>query len=226
MFKHLANIFKTLTGNEDHQAILDAISNQINGLDSDTDQIITEMNINTADTNWLDLWGSWFGITRNYQETDDSLRQRIFNVLLDPTVTIPAIVMIAKRILGQDTVVTVYEPFHDVRYFNISTFSGIGHYEDEDYYRIGVIDVIVNKPITDQLVQAINLIRAAGVSVKFTFEAQEIVDMSDDDNPVSYTTVYFGNVVKNIPVGYSFDSISPTIFSGTQQIYGGVFTDE
>lgn len=219
MLTHLAKIFKTITGNEDHQAILDAVDQQLQGINSDTDQIISEMNINIADTNWLDLWGNWFGLSRSYQESDDDFRQRIFNVLLDPTVTIPAIVMITKRILGQDAVVTVYEPYHDVRYFNISTFSGSGHYEDGTYYRIGVIDVIVNKPITTQLVTAINNIRAAGVLVTFTYEAENIVDLSDNDNPSDYLTYYYSKMVQNLPINYAFDQSSPSVFSGIQQIY-------
>lgn len=222
MFKHLARIFKTTTGNEDNQAILNAIDQQLQEISSDADLIVPEMNIKTSDSNWLDLWGSWFGLFRAYQESDDDFRQRIFDVLLDPTCTIPAIVMITKRVLGQDTVVTVYEPYHDVRYFDISTFSDQGHYEDKNYYRIGVIDVIVNKPITNTLVQAVNRIRAAGVFVKFTYEAEDVVDLSNNDNPQSYTTVYIGNVVHNIPINYALDSVDPAIYSGTQQIYGEV----
>ena len=222
MLKYLSTIFKQEGGNEENSAILDAIGNSLDQVNEDTDLIVDEMSIKRSTSTWLDKWASWFGIARTYGEVDISLRKRVLNVLTDATVTIPAIVEMTKRILGDDTIVVVYEPYHDVRFFNVSTFSGKGKYEDDEYYRVGVIDVIVNKPVTDDLINAITLIKGGGIHLKFTYNPAEIVDVNESTEPLSFT-LYLDQVLtqERVPAS-SLSGTSRTKFSGGKNIWSKI----
>lgn len=167
MLKFLSNLFKN-SNDPDHLALLNAVGNQIDTAGTDADQVKTQMSIQTATDQWLDYWADWFGLVREAGETDDTFRARVIGCMVDKC-TIPALTDAAKKILGSDTIVTIYEPYNDIRYFNRSAFSSTGRFEDGDYYRVGVIDLQVNKPITQELQDVINSMTAAGVSCKFTY---------------------------------------------------------
>ena len=189
--KFLNSVFKREGANEDHNAVITGITKALETVDKDTDQMKNELQIPTATDSWLDEWGSWFGINRISGEADEPYRARILDVLADK-VTIPAIIAGVKKVLGDNTIVKVYEPFVDVRIFNRSTFSGKGKYQNKDYYRIGVIDIILNKPITVELIKYVNLIKAGGISVKFTYRPtppadQVVVDGTNSEPTLSNT---------------------------------------
>lgn len=167
MLKFLSNLFKNSNDNE-HQSLINAIGNQVDSVGTDSDDVKTQMQIATATDEWLDYWAGWFGLVREAGELDADFRQRVIGCMADKC-TIPALTDAAKRILGQDTIVTIYEPYNDIRYFNRSAFSQTGRFEDGDYYRVGVIDLQVNKPITQELQDVINSMVAGGVSCKFTY---------------------------------------------------------
>lgn len=189
--KFLNSIFKRDGANADHKAVIDGITKALDTVDKDTDQMKNELLIPTATDTWLDEWGTWFGVTRISGEADEPYRARILDVLSDK-VTIPAIIAGVKKVLGDNTIVKVYEPFVDVRIFNRSTFSGKGKYQNKDYYRIGVIDIILNKPITTDLIKYVNLIKAGGIAVKFTYRPtpapdQVVIDGSNSELTLSNT---------------------------------------
>ncbi|QKE56356.1 baseplate wedge protein [Bacillus phage YungSlug] len=189
--RFLNSIFKREGANADHNAVIDGVTKALDTVDKDTDQMKNELQIPTATDSWLDEWGSWFGVNRIKGEADEPYRARILDVLSDK-VTIPAIIAGVKKVLGDNTIVKVYEPFVDVRIFNRSTFSGKGKYQNKDYYRIGVIDIILNKPITIELIKYVNLIKAGGISVKFTYRPipapdQIVVDGTNKEETLSNT---------------------------------------
>lgn len=180
MLRYLSSIFKRSTdGNDVHKAVLGSIENQLDTLNDDIDQLKNELAIDTADSVWLDKWGEWFGVTRKVGESDDDYRQRIIGALQNEKVTIPAIIEMTKLVLGEDTLVQIYEPYHNLRIFDISSFSQDGAFQDGSYYTTAVFDLIVNKPITDELIFVINLIKAAGVTPYFTYNASDgtVIDM-------------------------------------------------
>lgn len=170
LFKFLSPVFKRDKANEVHKATLNSLDSSLESLNEDVDLIKLELLITEASSDWLKIYAEWFGVKLLSGETEDELRQRILMTLQREQVTIPAIISAVKDILGQDTIVEVYEPFNDVWIWNVSAYSGSDRYEDGDYYRIGVIDIIVNKEITSRLREYINVIVAAGVSVKFTYD--------------------------------------------------------
>jgi hypothetical protein len=189
MLKFLQSIFRRDQSNSDHKAVLDSIGTALKTAGDDADLMKKELSIVDSEGEWLDEWGTWFGVSRlsDYEE-DNRYLDRMLSVIEDK-VTIPAIINGVKKVLGDNTIIKIYEPYHEIRYFNVSTFSGEGRYQDGDYYRIGVIDVIINKPVTDELVKFINLIKGAGVSVKFTYKPTPpiedvIIDGSEDEEIV------------------------------------------
>jgi hypothetical protein len=136
------------------------------------DSVVETMNdmqiqsfIGSATGQWLDEWAQKFGLARNLNELDDSLRNRILQEVTNPSGTIPALEAAVKRALGEDTVVQISETYQDLRIFNISTYSGTGKYQDSDTVRLGVVKIIINKPPNEKLREEIYKTRASGVRV-------------------------------------------------------------
>lgn len=162
--KFLQNIFKRNTDNDDHEAVITSMEHALEIVEEDSDLVKKELMLETADDDWLEDWGAWFGLSRLVGETDDHFRYRILTCM-DDKVSIPAIKNGIKKIMGEDTQVSVYEPFEEVRMFNMSTFSGKGRYEDKYYYRVGVIDISINKEVTSDLERYVKLLASAGIRV-------------------------------------------------------------
>jgi hypothetical protein len=161
--KYLPSIFKR-SGNKDHQAVFDALDNAINDVRTSTDQLPNELKITTATGEWLDRWSEWFGVYRRQNETDEDLRNRILDVLMKDKLTIPAIVDLTKKVLGPDTVVTVYEPHVDIFQLDGSTLDNY-RLMDADFYRIGVVEVSIDKPATEEWIALLELIKGAGIKI-------------------------------------------------------------
>lgn len=197
MLKYLSRVFKR-TGGEVNTAFFTSLSKALDEAGKDAEEIKKEMSITTATGEWLDIWGSWFGVSRIPGESDESLRERILDALRDEKLTIPAIIDRIKKLLGYDTNVSVYEPFNDVRIFNRSTFSGVGRFQDGQYYRIGVVDIILDKPVTEELIYFLNLIKSAGVKLVFTHKSVpkdgQVIDMFDD-SPILSRTIHINEAM-------------------------------
>lgn len=163
MLKYLPPIFKR-EGNTDHNTVLGAIGQALDDTQTNTDDLQNELVITTATSEWLDRWGEWFGVKRKIDETDDSLRQRILDTLTQDKLTIPALINIVKNALGQDTEVTVYEPYTDTFVLGHSKLNE-AYLQDGEFYRIGVVRVTVNKPLTDEVVAILQLAKPAGVKL-------------------------------------------------------------
>lgn len=161
--KYLPSILKS-QGNKDHQAVIDALTNALSDMQTNTDQLLNELNITTASSSWLEQWGAWFGITRLQNETDSALSGRILDTLNQLRLTLPAITDITKKALGSDTVVTIYEPYTDMFQLDNSTLDNY-ILMDGDYYQIGVVDVSVNKPATASWLALLNQIKSAGTKI-------------------------------------------------------------
>lgn len=187
MLKFLSSVFKNVgKGGEVHNAVLNALDKAMEDLNEVSDQLKKELAIDTASGEWLDKWGEWFGVSRKAGESDGEYRERILGVLQYEKITIPAIIFYVKKILGEDTVVTIYEPYVDLRIFNRSSFSKQGKFPDGVYNRTAVVDIIISKPLTKELEFLLNLIRAAGVRIYFTHRPLietdgGVVDLTSDE---------------------------------------------
>jgi hypothetical protein len=165
--------------------------------------------ITSATGEYLDEWAQWFGIYRNTNETDDSLRTRTLASVTNRSATIPALIDAVKRVMGDDTLVEVSETYKDLRIFNVSTYSGTGKYQDTNTTRLGVVQININKRSTQQLVDEINRTRASGISVILQyFNAELLTDsiivndsMSKTDHSSSTASGTI-NVTDSITVKY------------------------
>lgn len=220
--KFLPSIFKRKNANKDHEAFLGAITKKLDEVNANTDQMRKELSPATASDTWLEEWGSWFNRARLANESDEELRERIFEVL-DERATIPALEKATKKILGDDTIVRIYEPYRDMRIFNSSTFSGKGRFQDKDYYRIGVVDIIVNKPITKELIAFMEIIKAAGSSIKFTYKAippaEDIVIDGRNKEPVLSNIVSMKTLRVTDQNGRVFSGLATMKRSGDKVIW-------
>lgn len=225
MLKFLDGIFKRYGAKEEHQAILGAIDNAVGVLKADVDLARLEMYILTSTGKWLDYWASWFGISRLPDEQDEAYRMRIIAMVSNPKSTIPAIIATVKSYLGRNDLVEVYEPYKNVKIFNESVFSGNDVYQTGDYYRSGVIDVVISaKDIDSSLRTAVDQTKAAGIRVYFTkrdelgLSGEPIVTIVPKHDPYSNKILY---IEPFLP--YSEDlnlfSKSPGLLSGRQNLW-------
>jgi hypothetical protein len=169
----------------DLKVVTTAIDNILTQTDKDLQALELEYSISTATGEWLDEWATWFGLYRN-GEDDESFRARIKLVLLKTKATIPAIIQEVKRVMGDDTYVKVFEPYNNVKLLSVSTLSGKDRFQDGEYWRMSVIDITIDKPITTEVIEAVDKIRGAGIKVLFTYNASpDIVYMSDMTDPLS-----------------------------------------
>src|SRR5690606_4570014 len=112
------------TGTE-NDIVLENIDNILEKASKDSMLTKDELSILTATGEYLDEWGSWFGIRRTDGEDDEQYRRRMLSVMSNPKSTIPAIEGTIRRYFNNpDMYVKVYEPHKNIKIFNISTFSG------------------------------------------------------------------------------------------------------
>lgn len=168
--KFLQNIFKRNTNNNDHEALITAMGQALETVEEDTNLVVESISLATAEGEWLEEYGSIFGVSRTPNETDEHLRYRILTCM-DDKISIPAIKRGIKKLLGDDTEITIFEPYTELRRFNVSTFSNDGRFPDSDYWRIGVVDIKINKPVTDEVIGYIN--QLIGVGIKAVIEQSE-----------------------------------------------------
>lgn len=121
-----------------------------------------QLYITTASGEWLDYWGKWFGLHRHNQD-DDTYRKHLLKHVMHPRNTVKALRYAIADFLKTDvTAVRIYEPFRDILYFNDGNLTST-KYMTNTYYRMAVIDVKIDVPYPQEVVDIINLFRPAGV---------------------------------------------------------------
>ncbi len=155
MLKFLSPVFKRFTTigmSEEGKAVMEAIERELQNLSLASSLVRLESVITTATGSWLDHWGSWFGIKRRFLEPDESMRERILNVVRALKVTIPAIEQAVKDFhQDADAFVQIREPHVDVFKYGESVYSGRHKYQNYDYYNTAVIDIIMDRSSVSNL---------------------------------------------------------------------------
>lgn len=162
--KYLPGIYKRL-GSKDHNAVIDSIDEVFSDMRENTALLKDELVITTATDQWLNLWGEWFGVKRRIGESDEAMRERIIEKLTRDRLTVPAFVELIKKALGDDTTINIYEPFRNTRRMDESTFDGTDRYQDLTYFRIGTVDITIDKEIPAELLELLQEIKAAGIKL-------------------------------------------------------------
>lgn len=153
---------------EDAQLALGAIDVVLNLASEDLSLLQLEYYITNATGTWLDEWGSWFGISREYLEIDDLYRGRILGSISTSKATIPAIIAAIKAYAGDPYAdIQIYEPFNNLASHNHSSYSGVDHYPDSVYWRSAVIEVRTTVPLTSALRDVIERTKSGGIKVYY-----------------------------------------------------------
>lgn len=164
----LGSIFnRNSTGELKH--VTEALDQPISTLAKDISLLQLEYIIGTSTGEWLNEWGTWFGVARNLRESDKDYSTRILLKAVKPKNTIPALIDAIKVALNNPLAkVEVYEPHLDIFRLNISELSGDDKLQDGVYQRHAVVDIYINAPLPANLADVIRDVKSAGVKVYFT----------------------------------------------------------
>ena len=132
-------------------ALLDSFSVAIEGASASVQSALLQSRMHTAEAEWLDYWGSHFGIVRGQQvllggdlggvETDPQYLARIVAEVLRPRVNKFAIEQAILDLAGE--VVELYEPWNNIFILSESELSGDDRIHDGVYWTWNVIQPIV-----------------------------------------------------------------------------------
>lgn len=181
-------------------AFFSAIEDILSSTEKDTIDSKVESYLNSADGEFLDEWGSWFGVARKDNQSDDDYRKWIITYATLKRGTKKAIIDAIKMYLDMsDATISVYEPYKNVFQLDKSKLDGLDHLSG-DYYRWGIINIFVDRPVPESIYQIIRDFKPAGVNFFIT------VDTSTNKNnqPLSMDTgIKEFNSVEEAYIGFS-----------------------
>lgn len=144
---------------EVNNAILEALDQEMTKTEQQTISAKSQLFLRSASDEWLDYWGSWFGLKRQTGQSDNDYRNALIKHVEHPRDTIPALRKAMALFMNEDvSAVHVYEPWTDIFILNDSKLNSKAHLMG-DYYQYGVIDLQVNKPFEAGLIDVINWFR-------------------------------------------------------------------
>lgn len=194
-----------LTKNPDsvYNALINALNSPLNNAENDILRARTNVMLAKAPEDWLDAFGSWLGLKRKYQESDDNYRKRLMEWVLVDKNDVSSIRNAIANFLNISTdSVYIYEPYTDMLYYNKlgSDYNSLKYFASS-YYNYCVIDVQIDSTFPIREVQdIINLFRPAGVIYVLTISINSfnhnapIIDMSEDGSSLMFydETYYAG----------------------------------
>lgn len=144
-------------------AVINALDTVLDEAEKDTLYSKIQSSLKTAKGEFLDVWGDWFGIGRRDKEDDEHYRQHIIDHTLVGRGTIETIQDAIRWYFNdKEAVVNIYEPWRDIFYTNKSKLNGyaclMGY-----YYRFAIIDITVDRPYKDDIMDIIQSFKPAGV---------------------------------------------------------------
>lgn len=158
------------TENNVHAGVIGAISSIFNKAERDIKDSKKELFLETADGDFLDVWGNFIGRSRWKSETDKHYRKRLKKWITAKKGTIEGIIDGVKTELDdEDVEISIYEPWRNIFYLNRSLLDGVDHLQG-DYYQHAVIDVIISsKEAADKIAKIVDRYKDAGVIVYVTY---------------------------------------------------------
>lgn len=230
--KYLRGIFNTtLKSKTVHHAVIQSIYDAFVMVDGDLNLMRLEMCLSTATDKWLDHWGEFFGVHRKLNETDSAYAKRIIEYVIRPKTTIPAIKDYIVEFLN-DTYNTEYttkdvnikEPWTELaKYSHKGILSNDTRFFSGDYYCHSVIDISIPEKLTQDLIDLVMAVKAAGVRVIWSFlNSYDIVSgYNESDNAwANYVRHIFTETHRNTYSGLllSNTSLYP-VLSGRREIW-------
>ena len=157
-------IFRKAMGDKTLQdALLETLQNPLDEAREKELDAKLDMYLNTSRGEYLDKFGSWFGLYRKNNWSDDYYRDRMKKHVLHERNTINSIrEALANFLETEISNIHIYEPYKDMFIWNKSYWNSYAFYTSP-YYRYAVIDIKVDAPIKSDIIDIINLFRPAGV---------------------------------------------------------------
>lgn len=178
---------KRQTFDDANYAILNAIQGTLTELEKESIASGIQSSLKTATKDYLDIWGTWYGISRNPNEIDESYRKRIVESVDVQRGTISAITKGIENFLGTTEITVVeHETWKDIFWVNKSRLNSNARTMG-DIYRYGVIILTLDTPYPPSLLDIITLYKPAGVSV--------IINYSDNRTTIDK---YTGQVIEGL----------------------------
>lgn len=163
-----------------NQTVLDTIDEQLNKVEDDTIASKAQSFLKTASDEWLDFWGSWFGLKREQKQDDVAYREALIYHVKHARDTIPAMREAMSRYLHTNIEnVQIKEPYKDVFILNDSYLNSEKSLYSLDYYREALMDIIISVPFPPELIDIINWFRPAGVLWVLTYAPGGALDAPD-----------------------------------------------
>ena len=153
-----------------NQAVLDVFDDKLQKVEDDTIHSKEQSFLQTASDEWLDYWGSWFGLKREKKQSDTDYRQALLNHVVHARDTVPALrESIANFLKTNMADVQIYEPYTDVFFLDDSSLDSNKKLISQDYYTYGIIDIEIAVPFPTEVIDIINWFRPAGVLWVLTY---------------------------------------------------------
>lgn len=144
--------------------LLSGYAVEVRAAEYQVDQALRQMVITTAEGEWLDLWGTLYGVPRLQHETDAAYRPRIKREAFRLRVNAHAIEQAIFDATGWD--VRIEEPWKDIFTLDKSQLSGPDRFYDGSRYGYHLIRPVTHDIVDWDVVMAIiHRNRAAGVLV-------------------------------------------------------------
>lgn len=237
------NLDKT---NQVHKTLIHVIFNVFVMVKEDIDQMALEMCLKTSTGEWLDLWGSYFGIPRlSPNEPDEIYSDRIIDKIISPKATVSAIKSSTAKWLYytygnkyEPSEIEVTEPWKNLL---VTSYRGaISHYgrlPDASYWTAGVIDIAIPdaSEMSSDLIIYLNTIKAAGVQIAWhtTMNWGVVTGYFDCDSVTNNFEMYFdlyikrenevANAFRTKSEWFDYDSEYQSAISVTGLLSGGSF---
>lgn len=160
-----------------HHAIIQSIYDSFLMVDGDLDLMRLEMCLATATGKWLDYWGDFFTVYRKQGEEDRDYSNRIIQHVIRPKATIPAIKDYIVDYLNEEyhknytrKDVSIKEPWIELgKYSHRGTLSNNARMFSQDYWTHAVLDISIPEKLTQDLVDIVLSVKAAGVKIIWSF---------------------------------------------------------
>lgn len=175
-----------------HNAIIETLQQPIDDAKKDLMATKVDSYLDLARGTYLDRFGSWLGLYRKKDWSDDYYRDRIKKHVLHERDTVNAIREALANFLETEVQnIQIYEPYRDMMIWNKSEYNTLAFFPSA-YYRYAVIDIKVDATVKPGIEDIINLFRPAGVIWVLTVDingSSPEAPILDISTPKSFTSM-------------------------------------
>ena len=230
--KYLRGIFNiNLKSDTVHHSVIQSIYDGFVMADGDLNTMRLEMCLSTATGKWLEYWGEFFAVRRKLNEVDNEYARRIIQHVIRPKTTIPAIKDYIAEFLNEkyhteytDKDIDIKEPWNELsKYSHKGTLSHSTRFFSGNYYCHSVIDITIPEELTQDIVDLVSSIKAAGVrAIWSSVNSYDVISGYSELNNVwaNYIRHIFSHTQRNLYSGLVLSNTSLSqLLSGRREIW-------